>query len=750
MSKARVPVYNTPNKAVYIETDATKGATLGVDLYYNGTLLTPDQVLNDSSKPTTTVVQSAPAPSSQASSGQAKIQPRQNGALKGPSGTSNLNFIGAPIHNDGLTASIIVNLTGAASGTNAYALTTSSELDGYFNGLVCVVTFPNANTGASTLNLNSLGAKAIQLNGAALTSGQIPENSTLELLYDGTNFQITGLVSVGPTGHGSTTTTAAPSASGDYWIFTLADTTAFSAVGLPIYCVDAENASNWIRGHVISFSSTQLTVVPDATGGTISSITNGSTFTFSGVAGSQGTAGANASAYVGVTTNSGNAYTATPSPALASYVTGTLYTAQINAANTGAVTINISGLGAKDAYKNNAEMTGGELVAGMTAAFTYDGTQFQFTGDGGGSGGGGLTRVAKSANYTVTTSDANTYFDCTGTFTLSLLAAATAGNSFGIEIYNSGTGWVTVPCNGSDTMLGMFGAIKQYRLDPLMGIKLICTGSGWEIRGRMHTKIPPCELFLSSYTAGAIFDPTDFSTLFQNAAGTTPVTATGQTVMYMKDVSGLGHDFSQATSGSAPIIRQDANGAYYLDFTSTKYMDAIGGAVLSSNEVTIAFAVNALSATNARLFDTRGPGANGAIKGWQLKARNSSSDLFFIDDGAGNYSQFSDPGNLYAFSGTVGPIVISYSDTTGFFSVRWYQGMAAYGSTISRNTFGGTGNPSTNTSTKTSRIGAESGGTTQPFNGYFYGATVLPAKTLLTSQAVEALYTYYFDKLKMQ
>lgn len=95
----------------------------------------------------------------------------------------------------------------------------------------------------------------------------------------------------GATGHGSTTTTTAPSASGGSWIFTVADTTAFRAAGLPIYCVDVANASNWILGHVISFSSTQLTVVPDATGGTISSITNGSTFTFSGVQGPTGATG---------------------------------------------------------------------------------------------------------------------------------------------------------------------------------------------------------------------------------------------------------------------------------------------------------------------------------------------------------------------------------------------------------------------------------------------------------------------------
>jgi len=193
----------------------------------------------------------------------------------------------------------------------------------------------------------------------------------------------------GPSGHGSTTTTAAPTASGGNWVFTVGDTTAFNASNLPIYCSDGTNS---IRGHVVSVASpTQLTVAPDSTSGTISSISTGSTFTFSGVAGATGHAGANASVYVGTTTNSGNAYTATPSPAIASYITGTLYTAQFNAANTGAVTLNISGLGAKNVYKNNAALTGAEITAGMTLALTYDGTQFQFTGDGGGSGGGGST-----------------------------------------------------------------------------------------------------------------------------------------------------------------------------------------------------------------------------------------------------------------------------------------------------------------------------------------------------------------------
>lgn len=102
----------------------------------------------------------------------------------------------------------------------------------------------------------------------------------------------------GPSGHGSTTTTAAPSASGGNWVFTVADTTAFNAAGLPIYCSDGTNS---IRGHVVSVaSSTQLTVAPDSTSGTISSITNGSTFTFSGATGGGGTSITNAGDLPGI------------------------------------------------------------------------------------------------------------------------------------------------------------------------------------------------------------------------------------------------------------------------------------------------------------------------------------------------------------------------------------------------------------------------------------------------------------------
>lgn len=74
----------------------------------------------------------------------------------------------------------------------------------------------------------------------------------------------------------------------------------------------------------------------------------------------------------------------------------------------------------------------------------------------------------------------------------------------------------------------------------------------------------PAQLFLTG-DKGAWYDPSDFSTMWQDTAGTTAVTATGQTVKRIDDKSGNGNHLSYATG---PILRQDGSGYYYLEFTA--------------------------------------------------------------------------------------------------------------------------------------------------------------------------------------
>ena len=75
----------------------------------------------------------------------------------------------------------------------------------------------------------------------------------------------------------------------------------------------------------------------------------------------------------------------------------------------------------------------------------------------------------------------------------------------------------------------------------------------------------PRSLFSAS-EPGAWYDPSDMSTLFQDSAGTVPVTAVEQPVGLILDKSGRGNHATQATATSRPVLQQDASGRYYLSF----------------------------------------------------------------------------------------------------------------------------------------------------------------------------------------
>ena len=78
-----------------------------------------------------------------------------------------------------------------ASGTDTYTAT----IDGYtlVEGKSVKIKFTNANTSASTLNINSLGAKAIKKsNGNDLSSGNIKAGQICNLVYTGSVFQLLG------------------------------------------------------------------------------------------------------------------------------------------------------------------------------------------------------------------------------------------------------------------------------------------------------------------------------------------------------------------------------------------------------------------------------------------------------------------------------------------------------------------------------------------------------------------------------
>lgn len=79
------------------------------------------------------------------------------------------------------------------SGTDTVTLTSGCSITAYAAGLFFIFKAGGTNTGAATLNVDSLGTKALELNGSALAAGDITSGKYYLAVYDGTAFQITRL-----------------------------------------------------------------------------------------------------------------------------------------------------------------------------------------------------------------------------------------------------------------------------------------------------------------------------------------------------------------------------------------------------------------------------------------------------------------------------------------------------------------------------------------------------------------------------
>ena len=90
--------------------------------------------------------------------------------------------------------------------------------------------------------------------------------------------------------------------------------------------------------------------------------------------------------------------------------------------------------------------------------------------------------------------------------------------------------------------------------------------------GGIKYPFTPAALFTTG-VSGAWYYPSDFSTLFQDAAGTTPVTAVGQPVGLMKDKSGRGnHAFnSSGNSANFPVLSARYNLLTLSEPTAAQY-----------------------------------------------------------------------------------------------------------------------------------------------------------------------------------
>jgi len=85
---------------------------------------------------------------------------------------------------------------GTSGGTStAYTITLSPPITAYATGQTFRWIANATVTGAATINVNSVGAKTLQRQGTALVGNEFKTGDIVEMVYDGTQFQITNIAS---------------------------------------------------------------------------------------------------------------------------------------------------------------------------------------------------------------------------------------------------------------------------------------------------------------------------------------------------------------------------------------------------------------------------------------------------------------------------------------------------------------------------------------------------------------------------
>lgn len=132
---------------------------------------------------------------------------------------------------------------------------------------------------------------------------------------------------------------------------------------------------------------------------------------------------------------------------------------------------------------------------------------------------------------------------------------------------------------------------------------------------------------------GAWYDTSDFSTLFQDSAGTTPVTTVGQPVGLILDKSGNGKHATQATAASRPVLSARVNLLTKTEaltdagvWAPTSGATVVASAVAAPDGTFTAFDVGSLNSPAARLdTDTGTPAANAGPYTYSVYLRGSGT-----------------------------------------------------------------------------------------------------------------------------
>ena len=222
----------------------------------------------------------------------------------------------------------------------------------------------------------------------------------------------------------------------------------------------------------------------------------------------------------------------------------------------------------------------------------------------------------------------------------------------------------------------------------------------------------PLTLFAAS-EVGVWYDPSDFSTMFQDSAGTTPVTAIGDPVGKILDKSGNGKHASQATDASRPILRHDGTNYYLefdgvddslataaIDFTATDEMSVFAGLRKANDVPGIVAELSTNMNSNAGAFYFV---VNDGFWDWSSKSRGdaseSSSQMAYITE-----------------TGPATAVIATTHDISGDLTTLRKNGVAATSATGNKG-LGNFGNYAL-------YIGRRAGASV-PLNGNIYSLTIL-------------------------
>lgn len=191
-------------------------------------------------------------------------------------------------------------------------------------------------------------------------------------------------------------------------------------------------------------------------------------------------------------------------------------------------------------------------------------------------------KISKTSAYTVVEADRGKVIDCTGTWTLSIAAAATLGDGFSFAIRNSGTGAITIDPNITEVINGL----PSFVIGGGEFVIVYCDGIGFSTVGGssspVGTVLPTA---IASAPAGWLLcygqavSRSTYATLF-NAIGTAFGAGDGLSTFNIPDMR-----------GRVPAGKDDMGGSSAARLTaalSSTTLGASGGAathILSTNEM---------------------------------------------------------------------------------------------------------------------------------------------------------------------